>query len=126
VALARYLYNEKNLADALAELDTALELYPSFWEARKLKGEILLSQGMKEEALASYHELIEHLNVPYLKFQCTNCGFRPSDLQWQCPQCKQWDTIDLTESSVTHPDGHRLEATEQSAVLVQGKAEDNR
>jgi lipopolysaccharide biosynthesis regulator YciM len=111
VALGRYLYNEKNFAEALREVDNALALYPTFWEARRLKGEILLSQGMREEALEAYKDLIAHLNVPYLKFQCKNCGFRPTDLQWQCPQCKQWDTIELMDtgetSSSAEPVGRR-------------------
>ena len=64
----------------------------------KFKGEILLRQGMRDAALRAYEDLIPRLNVPYLKFQCSNCGFRPGDLQWQCPQCKKWDTIGLMES----------------------------
>jgi len=99
MALARYLYNEHDHQGALRELNSALELDPSFWEAMKFKGEILLSQGMKGEALAAYRDLIPRLNVPYLKFQCSNCGFRPYELQWQCPQCKRWDTVTLMDSA---------------------------
>jgi len=66
---------------AVRELDSALALDPSFWKARKFKGEILLKQGMRDEALRAYQDLIPRLNVPYLKFQCSNCGFRPGDLQ---------------------------------------------
>jgi len=99
MALARYLYNEHDHQEALRELESALDLDPSFWEAMKFKGEILLAQGMKGEALAAYRDLIPRLNVPYLKFQCSNCGFKPYDLQWQCPQCKRWDTITLMDSA---------------------------
>lgn len=98
MALARYLYNEQDYEGTLRELESALELDPSFWEARKFMGEILLAQERKEEAMAAYRELIPHLNVPYLKFQCANCGFRPTDLQWQCPQCRKWDTINFMDS----------------------------
>ncbi|PKN24378.1 MAG: hypothetical protein CVU64_22255 [Deltaproteobacteria bacterium HGW-Deltaproteobacteria-21] len=98
MALARYLYNEKDEQGALKELRSALDLDPAFWEARKFMGEILLNYGMSELALEAYRDLISHLDVPYLKFQCSNCGFRPADLQWQCPQCRQWDSIDFMES----------------------------
>lgn len=98
MALARYLYNEQDYNGALQELGRALDLDPSFWEARRFMGEILLDQGLKEEALSAYRDLISHLNVPYLKFQCTNCGFSPPELQWQCPQCRHWDTISLMDS----------------------------
>jgi len=99
MALARYLYNEMDVQGALRELESALKLAPSFWEARRFKGEILLSQGKNEEALKAYRELIEHLNVPYLRFQCSQCGYEPADLQWQCPQCRHWDTTDLVHST---------------------------
>jgi lipopolysaccharide assembly protein B len=99
MALARYLFNEQDYQGAVRELDSAIALDPSFWEARKFKGEILLKQGMRDEALSAYQDLIPRLNVPYLKFQCSNCGFRPSDLQWQCPQCRKWDTIGLMDST---------------------------
>ena len=98
LALARYLYNEQDYNGALRELKGALDLDPSFWEARKVQGEILLEQDMREDALAAYRDLIPHLNVPYLKFQCTNCGFSPPELQWQCPQCRQWDTMRFMDS----------------------------
>ncbi|MEW6663893.1 MAG: tetratricopeptide repeat protein [Thermodesulfobacteriota bacterium] len=100
MALAHYLHNEKDYSGALRELQSALDLDPAFWEARKFMGEILLLQGMKEEALQAYHDLISHLNVPYLKFQCSNCGHRPNDLRWQCPQCRRWDTVEFMETKV--------------------------
>lgn len=111
LALARYLYNERDYQGALRELDNALALDPAFWEARKFKGELLLGQGMKEEALAAYKELVGYLNVPYLKFQCTDCGYRPPDLCWQCPQCREWDTIGLMDSGTvesSHPPNSRI------------------
>ncbi|MBW1721102.1 MAG: tetratricopeptide repeat protein [Deltaproteobacteria bacterium] len=98
MALARYRHNEQDYEGAVRELKAALEIDPSFWEARKFLGEILLSREQKEEALAAYQDLISHLNVPYLKFQCLQCGFSPPELQWQCPQCRRWDTVDLVES----------------------------
>lgn len=95
LALARYLYNEHDREGALKELDIALELNPALWEARRFKGEILLESEKTEETLAAYRDLIARLNVPYLQFQCSHCGFKSSDLQWKCPQCKRWDTIGL-------------------------------
>ena len=100
LALARYMYREKNYDEAVEELTKALELDPSFWEARKFMGEILLERGKSDEALSAYMDLLSHLNIRYLEFQCTNCGFQPGDLQWQCPQCKKWDTITLVDSGL--------------------------
>jgi lipopolysaccharide biosynthesis regulator YciM len=103
LALARYMYNEKEYKGALKELESALELNPYFWEARRFYGEIILAHGREEDALVSYRKLLTQLNVPDLEFQCSNCGFVPTDLQWQCPQCKKWDTIDIIDSTKIDP-----------------------
>jgi lipopolysaccharide biosynthesis regulator YciM len=112
LALARYRYNEKDYEGALKELESALEIDPSFWEARRFLGEILLANGRKEEALISYENLLTRLNFPDLEFQCSNCGFCPSNLQWQCPQCKKWDTIKFMDTNMTEslPDRQRQRA----------------
>ena len=101
LALARYLYNEQDYEGALRELEGALALDPSFWEARRFMGEILLEKGKDGDALAAYEDLISHLNVAYLKFQCSNCGFKPNNLQWQCPQCRKWDTMSFMDSQMS-------------------------
>lgn len=100
MALARYLYNENDVNGALKEAENALELDPTFWEARRFKGEILISHGKEKEIVADYVEILSLLNMPYLRFQCSQCGFEPDDLQWRCPQCNMWDTIGLVDSSV--------------------------
>lgn len=98
MALARYLNNENDAEAALGEIEKALQLDPSFWEARRFKGEILLNQGRERDVINEYRDLIAHLNVPYLRFQCARCGFEPAELQWKCPQCNRWDTIGLIDS----------------------------
>ena len=100
LALARYLYNEQDYEGALRELEGALALDPSFWEARRFMGEILLEKEKEGEALVAYKDLISQLHVAYLKFQCNNCGFKPDDLQWQCPQCRKWDTMSFMDSQM--------------------------
>ena len=60
-----------------------------------------MKTSQEKAVLEDYRELIEHLDVPYLKFQCSECGYKADELQWQCPQCRQWDTIGLIESPGT-------------------------
>ncbi|MBN1848605.1 MAG: tetratricopeptide repeat protein [Deltaproteobacteria bacterium] len=107
LALARYLYNDRDYDGAIKELKNALDLTPFFWEARKFMGEILLETGKREEALEAYQELIPRLTFEYLEFQCANCGFRSNDLHWQCPQCKKWDTIDFMDSKWMTSEGKK-------------------
>ncbi len=100
LALARCMYNEKKYDEALDELKKALELDSVFWEVRRFMGEILLETGRSAEALNAYRDLLPRLNFRYPEFQCINCGFQPGDLQWQCPQCKKWDTISFIDSGL--------------------------
>ena len=99
LALARYLYDKGETDAALNELYQAIESVPSFINARKLLGEILLHDGREEEALQAYKDLLTKLHYPYLKFQCSNCGYRPDDLVWRCPQCLKWYSIGIIDSS---------------------------
>jgi lipopolysaccharide biosynthesis regulator YciM len=97
--LARYLYNKGEADSALGELNQAIKSVPSFLNARKFMGEILLKEGRNEEALEAYKDLLLILDFPYLKFQCSNCGYRPDELVWKCPQCLKWDSIDIIKPS---------------------------
>ncbi|MBU0736374.1 MAG: tetratricopeptide repeat protein [Proteobacteria bacterium] len=97
MALARYLHNENDVEGALREIENALALDSSFWEARRFKGEILMRQGRERDIINDYGEIMEHLNMPYLRFRCSQCGFEPTELQWKCPQCNRWDTIGLID-----------------------------
>jgi lipopolysaccharide biosynthesis regulator YciM len=97
LALARYLYKDGDIDSALDHLNQALTSVPSFLDARKLMGQILLQEGRNEEALAAYKDLLLRLDFPYLKFQCGNCGYKPDSLAWKCPQCLKWDTIKVID-----------------------------
>lgn len=92
LALARFLFAEGDVEGALSEVRKALDIEPGFWEARKFEGEILIKSGRDNEALSAYKDLISHLDLPSLRFQCSNCGLESDELYWQCPKCRSWDT----------------------------------
>ncbi len=123
LALARYLYNARDYDGAIKEIENALDLNPAFWEARVFLGDILISGNRRDEAIAAYKNLITHLSIPYLKFQCSNCGFIPADLQWQCPQCKKWDTIKLKKNEVNYLPGS-MKQNNTSSPTSKGSKED--
>ena len=99
LALAQYLYNKGDKEAALKELSQTVELYPSFLDARKFKGEVLLKEGREKEALEEYKNLLSVVGLPYLKFQCNTCGYRTDEFLWKCPQCLKWDTVDIVKQS---------------------------
>jgi lipopolysaccharide biosynthesis regulator YciM len=102
LALAKYLYNKEETDSALDHLKQAIRLVPSFLDARKFMGEILLKEGRDGEALVVYRDFLATLDLPSLKFQCSNCGYRPDKLVWRCPQCLKWDTISTAEPPARH------------------------
>jgi lipopolysaccharide biosynthesis regulator YciM len=107
LALARYLYNEGEVDAAVDQVKQAIKLAPSFLDARKFMGEVLLKEGRNEEALVAYKELLLSMDFPFLQFRCNNCGYRPEKLAWRCPQCLKWDSIGIIEPpSLGLPNGH--------------------
>ena len=99
LALARYLYQEGETDSALDHVRQAIESFPSFLDARRFMGEMLLEQGRNEEAIKAYKDLLLTLDFPFVQFQCGNCGYRPDKLVWKCPQCLKWDSMRIIEPS---------------------------
>lgn len=118
LALARFLYNERDTEGALAELDRALNLGPSLWEAWRFQGEILLASDRRQESVSAYARLLTHLDLSSLRFQCSQCGYRPNDLQWRCPQCRNWDTIGPIPSETVPQAAPVQELSLQTSVRV--------
>ncbi|MET0378996.1 MAG: hypothetical protein ABW049_08400, partial [Spongiibacteraceae bacterium] len=38
-------------------------------------------------------ETLEHLIAAKPQYQCISCGFSGRQLHWNCPRCKQWNTV---------------------------------
>ena len=93
LALSRFLFAKGDVDGAIQEVRNALRVEPHLWEARKFQGEILIQTGRDEDALNAYKELISQLDLPSLRFQCSNCGLEANKLYWQCPKCRTWDSI---------------------------------
>lgn len=99
MALARFYYDEGDREASYKHVEAIVENNPTFWEARRLKGDILLGRKDENAIIDDYRNLLSHLTMPDIKFQCSQCGFQPERLKWQCPQCRKWDTIRMVESS---------------------------
>jgi lipopolysaccharide biosynthesis regulator YciM len=99
LALARHFYSKEDIDSALDQLNKAINLFPSFLDARKLMGEILLEKGKNQEALEAYKDLLVRLDFSGLQFQCGNCGYKQDELVWKCPQCLKWDSMNAVKSA---------------------------
>jgi len=92
IYLARHLIQRGQRLKAASLLRQALEIDPDLMEARRLLGGLLLEEGLSEEALGQYRELLARLG-PQKRFECERCGFEASELAWRCPGCACWDTM---------------------------------
>jgi lipopolysaccharide assembly protein B len=66
---------------SLAGLHLFISLYLSNVEGRA-KNDLLILQGLTKKLLA------EKPN-----YQCVSCGYSGNTLLWQCPGCKQWESV---------------------------------
>lgn len=90
--LARHLAQRGERREATAALRRALDIDPDLLEARKLLGGLLLDEGLAQDALAQYRELLSRLIAPK-RFECQRCGYQVEELAWRCPGCARWDTL---------------------------------
>lgn len=51
------------------------------------------AEGRTRESLITIRELTGKLLAGRPVYKCTHCGFVGKSLHWQCPSCKQWNTI---------------------------------
>lgn len=92
-ALAESYHHLADDAKALELLHLAVERSPRQLGAHRLRGQIILAQGQRDQALAAYADLLEQIGGNGDAYQCGLCGFVSHQLTWKCPRCHQWDSI---------------------------------
>ncbi|MCC6301464.1 MAG: lipopolysaccharide assembly protein LapB [Gammaproteobacteria bacterium] len=90
----QYLEQHRGKDEARLYLDTYLHAHPS------LPGLAYLLESLGQDTDATHrtdpgtgvqivHKLLEKIPM----YHCSNCGFKGNTLHWQCPGCRQWNTI---------------------------------
>lgn len=51
------------------------------------------SEGPARDNLMILHDLTRKLLDGKAVYRCSNCGFGTRTTQWQCPSCKQWNSV---------------------------------
>ena len=94
LAYAKFLFRKNELEKALFSVSKALEFLPFLHEARRIKGKILLNMGSQEQIRDDYESLVGFLEyAPSDAYVCSKCGFQIMYMMWQCPKCREWDSI---------------------------------
>ena len=99
LALARCFMQRDLKEKSLAALRLALEMEPDLGDARKMLGDILLEDGDGEDAINEYRELLSHLGPSRKRYRCLKCGWETDKIQWKCPACHNWDTVQPRKTS---------------------------
>lgn len=94
VALARLLQRQGAQDEAFLHLADYLQATPSwlgFYHLLDLAGSHPQSglSGPLDSLRGSLHQIIERQPL----YHCGHCGFSGRYLHWQCPSCKQWNSI---------------------------------
>jgi lipopolysaccharide biosynthesis regulator YciM len=93
MALAQHYHRHGDDDKAQELLRLAVAQNPRQLGAHRLLGETLLARGQREEALASYSELLEQIDGDWASYQCEQCGYVSPQLTWKCPRCHAWDSM---------------------------------
>lgn len=94
VALARLLQREGDSDEAIAHLSDYLQLTPNWIAFYHLLD--LTWSGTRSGLSAPLDSLRESLRQVIGKqplYHCGHCGFSGRYLHWQCPSCKQWNSM---------------------------------
>jgi len=90
--LADYYYKKGLLSRAIEELREGLKVCPESLTLRSTLAEMLIKDNRQDEALQEYQYLMEQVIDKNELFSCQKCGYQSSEIQWKCPQCKEWDS----------------------------------
>lgn len=93
-AIAELLKQQQGLESAMVFIQQQLHLRPSLRGLRYLIEMQLSDAGSVEQSnLMILDELVNKLLAEKPIYRCQNCGFSAKSLDWQCPSCKQWETV---------------------------------
>lgn len=93
VQLAQVEYNYIQRPDAPLDLS---DLYKVDIPSRKVVSRIISSYRQDANTPNTIPVIFDWLTVLLSRdprFQCKSCGYESSAHIWQCPQCKQWDSV---------------------------------
>jgi lipopolysaccharide biosynthesis regulator YciM len=88
------------MSAALEFARVALQRLPRLSQAHALLRLRAAMQGDGDEDLAHITQMMNGMLRSQKRHECRNCGFRAQRFFWQCPGCKQWDTLPYAASPV--------------------------
>jgi lipopolysaccharide biosynthesis regulator YciM len=94
IAMARLLMRQGQEQAAIDYLSRELQAHPSWIGFRQLL-EISRSQlsGSLDSSMNQLRDALQRVIQASPRYQCVHCGFSVRSLYWQCPGCRQWNSV---------------------------------
>ncbi len=94
IMLTELIAEEEGDAEAMKFITTELKKRPTVRGVdRLIQYALIPAQGKAKDDLMTIKDLIGKLLEDRPIYKCNHCGFDAKSLHWQCPSCKNWNTV---------------------------------
>jgi lipopolysaccharide biosynthesis regulator YciM len=93
IAMARLLAQQGQVTEALTYLARALHSQPSWVGLEQLLQLAPAANDPLQSSLNSLRAALKRVTDASPRYQCSHCGFLARTLYWQCPGCRQWNSV---------------------------------
>ena len=94
IMLAELIAEQDGEEEAIKSITTELKKRPTVRGVDRLVEYALIpAQGRAKDDLMTIKDLTGKLLEDRPIYQCNHCGFNAKSLHWQCPSCKDWNTV---------------------------------
>jgi lipopolysaccharide biosynthesis regulator YciM len=93
IAMARMLAAQGQTGQAVEYLAQALHAHPSWLGLEALLQLAPAVSDPLQPSLDSLRTALKHVTEASPRYQCSHCGFHARTLYWQCPGCRQWNSV---------------------------------
>lgn len=91
---SQILEERNQLQKATEVLRQGISRYPGSATLARRLVLLLEQQNQYQEAITIAEKCLDHRTDQQPEFQCAHCGFKAQDIDWKCPQCHYWDTME--------------------------------
>jgi lipopolysaccharide biosynthesis regulator YciM len=93
IAMARELARQGDTPRALSYLAQGLESKPSWIGLDQLLQLTPATTDPLQPSIDSMRNALKRVTDASPRYQCSQCGFHARMLYWQCPGCRQWNSV---------------------------------
>jgi lipopolysaccharide biosynthesis regulator YciM len=93
IAMAHQLMRQGHTSQAVEYLARALQAQPSWVGLEALLLLAPVADDPLRSSLDSLRAALKRVTEASPRYQCSHCGFHARTLYWQCPGCRQWNSV---------------------------------